>query len=58
MGAGELGRLDFGCGPELFVDSLASRREFRRGRAPHEQPFNDRSGFYFPWRSSCEKFHL
>lgn len=58
MGAGELRCLDFGCGPELFVDGLTGRREFRRGRASHEHPFNDRPGFHFSWRSSCEKFHL
>ena len=58
MGAGEFRRLDFGCGPELFFDGLTGRGEFRGGRTPHEQPFNDRSVFYFPWRSGCEKFHL
>lgn len=49
MGAGEFGRLDFGCGPELFVDGLTGRGEFRGGRTPYEKPLNDRSGFYFPW---------
>ena len=58
MGAGEFRRLDFGRGPELFFDGLTGRGEFRGGRTPHEQPFNDRSAFYFPWRSGCEKFHL
>jgi hypothetical protein len=58
MGAGEFWCLDFGCGPELFFDGLSGRREFRSGRTPHEQPFNDRSVSYFPWRSGCEKFHL
>jgi hypothetical protein len=48
MGAGEFGRLDFGGGPELFFDSLTGRGEFRGGRTPHKQPFNDRSVFYFP----------
>jgi hypothetical protein len=58
MGTGEFGRLDFGCGPELFFDRLTGRGEFRGGRTPHEQPFNDRSVSDFPWRSGCEKFHL
>jgi hypothetical protein len=49
MGAREFGRLDFGRGPELFFDGLTGRGEFRSGRTPHEQPFNDRSVFYFPW---------
>jgi hypothetical protein len=58
MGASEFGRLDFGCGPELFFDGLSGRGEFRSRRTPHEQPFDDRSVSYFPWRSGCEKFHL
>jgi hypothetical protein len=58
MRAGEFGRLDFGCGPQLLFDGLTGRGEFCGGRAPDEQPFNDRSVFYFPWRSGCEKFHL
>jgi hypothetical protein len=49
MGASEFGCLDLGCSPELFFDSLTSRGEFRGRRAPHEKPFNDRSGFYLPW---------
>ena len=58
MWAGELGCLNLGCGPALFFDGLTSRSELCSGRAPHEQPFNDRPVFYFPWRSGCEKFHL
>jgi hypothetical protein len=49
MRAGEFGRLDFGGGPELFLDGLTGRGESRGGRTPHEQPFNNRSVFYFPW---------
>jgi hypothetical protein len=58
MGAGEFGRFDLGCCPELFFDDLTGWRKFRGGRTSHEQPFNDRSIFYFPWRCGCEKFHL
>jgi hypothetical protein len=58
MGAGEFGRLDFGCSPELFLDGLTGRSKFRGGRTPYEQPFDDWSVSYFPWRSGCEKFHL
>jgi hypothetical protein len=41
MGTGEFRRLDFGRGPELFFDGLSGRREFRSGRTPYEQPFDD-----------------
>jgi hypothetical protein len=41
MGAGEFRRLDFGRGPELFFDGLSGRGEFRSGRTPYEQPFDD-----------------
>src|SRR4029453_7662961 len=58
MGPGEFGRLDFGCGPGVFFVGLSGRSEFRSGRTPYEQPFNDWSVSYFPWRSGCEKFHL
>ena len=47
MGASEFRCLDLGCSPELFFDGLTGRREFGGGRAPHEKPLNDRSGFYF-----------
>ena len=41
MRAGEFGCLDFGRGPELFFDGLSGRGEFRSGRTPYEQPFDD-----------------
>lgn len=41
MRAGEFGCLDLRFGPELFFDGLTGRGEFRGGRAPHEQAFND-----------------
>jgi hypothetical protein len=58
MRAGEFGRLDLGCGPALLFDGLTGCGELCCGRAPHEQPFNDWSVFYFSWRSGCEKFHF
>lgn len=49
MRTGEFRRFHLGRSPELFFDGLTGRGKFRRGRTPHEQPFNDWPGFYLSW---------
>ena len=57
MRAGELRRLDLGCGPEVFLDGLPGGSQFRCGRTADEKPFDDRTGFYLGLGGCGKKFH-
>ena len=55
MRTGQPGLLEFGCFPQGFFNSLTGRRQLARGRAPDQDPFNDRTLRFFQ-RSGEHKF--